>query len=56
MRNKYPGTCYRCSKKVEVGDGHFEKMPHTRNKWRVQHADCAIYHRNLKLIAASKGE
>lgn len=27
MRNKYPGTCYRCGKRVEAGQGHFEKIP-----------------------------
>jgi len=24
MRNKYKGTCYRCNKLVDVGEGHFE--------------------------------
>ena len=55
MRNKYPGTCYRCGKRVEVGDGHFErvgnehrkKWPNTGGeKWLTQHADCAIQFRN----------
>ena len=40
MRNKYPGICYRCGKNVEVGMGHFERVP--RGGWRVQHAECAI--------------
>lgn len=39
MRNRFPGTCYRCGLRVEAGDGHFEKRGHA---WRVQHADCAI--------------
>lgn len=42
MRNKYPGICYRCGRRVEVGDGHFERF---RGGWRTQHASCAIEHR-----------
>lgn len=45
MRNKYPGTCYRCGNPVAVGDGHFER--HGRG-WRTQHAACAIKHRNAE--------
>jgi len=33
MRNKYPGICYVCHKKVEKGEGHFERKDGT---WRVQ--------------------
>lgn len=44
MRNKFPGTCYRCGKTVEAGQGHFEKTPFTKF-WRVQHATCAITYR-----------
>jgi hypothetical protein len=39
MRNNFGGTCYRCQKWVEPGDGHFERF---RGGWRVQHAICAI--------------
>lgn len=39
MRNRFPGTCYRCGGHVAPGDGHFEKF---RLGWRVQHAKCAI--------------
>lgn len=42
MRNKFPGTCYRCGKLCEKGQGHFEKV---YRGWRVQHADCAIKYR-----------
>lgn len=42
MRNRYPGTCYRCGGRVEVGDGHFERF---RGGWRTQHATCAIQFR-----------
>lgn len=42
MRNRYPGTCYRCGERVEAGDGHFERF---RGGWRTQHAACAIEHR-----------
>jgi hypothetical protein len=52
MRNSYPGTCYRCNKIVKAGDGHFEFIPPKKrvglNKWRLQHADCAIIHRGTK--------
>ena len=39
MRNKYPGTCYRCGRHCGAGEGHFERY---RGGWRVQHAICAI--------------
>lgn len=42
MRNKYPGICYQCGKKVEVGDGHFQAH---KGGWRVHHASCAIKNR-----------
>lgn len=45
MRNKFPGICYRCGKRVEPGDGHFESGGRQKGmlgKWRVQHAQCAI--------------
>jgi len=48
MRNKYPGTCYRCGQTVGKGQGHFEKVKGTYNSWRVQHASCAIKHREKK--------
>lgn len=38
MRNKYPGTCYRCRKPVDVGEGFFERMKGIG--WRVQHVHC----------------
>lgn len=45
VRNKYEGYCYRCGKKVGVGEGHFERF---RGGWRTQHASCAIKHRKPK--------
>ena len=39
MRNRYPGTCYRCGEPVAAGEGHFER---NGRAWRTQHADCAI--------------
>jgi hypothetical protein len=39
MRNKFPGTCYRCGLPVAAGAGHFER---SGGGWRTQHADCAI--------------
>ena len=39
MRNKYPGVCYKCGKRVEVGEGHFERH---QGKWRVQHKEEAM--------------
>ena len=48
MRNKYPGICYRCGERVEVGQGHFEKI--IGGGWRVQHASCAIKYRGTKTV------
>lgn len=47
MRNAYPGICYRCGKRVEAGEGHFERIKGARYgfRWRVQHAECAIKYR-----------
>lgn len=42
MRNRHPGTCYRCGRRVEAGEGHFERF---KGGWRVQHANCAIEYR-----------
>lgn len=42
MRNRFPGPCYRCSKWVAKGEGHFERY---KRGWRLQHADCAIKYR-----------
>ena len=44
MRNRFPGTCYRCGKIVEAGAGHFVRF---QGSWRTQHADCAIEHRGI---------
>lgn len=38
MRNRYPGTCYRCGGHVAAGEGHFERFI---GRWRTQHASCA---------------
>ena len=51
MRNRYPGICYRCSQRVEAGDGHFERH---KGGWRTQHAECAIAYRGTP--NGSKGE
>lgn len=51
MRNQYPGSCYRCNKRVEAGAGHFERFG---NSWRLQHADCAIEHRGRPDIERQK--
>lgn len=52
MRNKYPGTCYRCGKIVQANAGHFELIPGKQRadarKWRFQHADCAIKFRGTQ--------
>lgn len=44
MRNRFPGTCYRCGERVEIGAGHFERF---QEGWRTQHAGCAIKHRGV---------
>jgi hypothetical protein len=49
VRNRFPGTCYRCDKLVPAGDGHFERY---RGGWRTQHADCAIRARAAKATEA----
>lgn len=50
MRNKFPGTCYRCGTRVEVGEGHFERLGRIRPVvWRTQHADCAIKYRGYQM-------
>jgi hypothetical protein len=46
VRNKYPGTCYRCNTLVKKGEGHFERY---QGAWRVQHATCAIKFKEEKL-------
>lgn len=63
MRNRYPGTCYRCGDLVAAGDGHFERF---NGGWRTQHATCAIAcrgvpdpernkHRQMKLERLAQG-
>ena len=47
MRNRYPGTCYRCGDIVAVNDGHFERVPGVG--WAVQHADCARAYRGTEV-------
>lgn len=42
MRNRYPGTCYRCGLWCPEGEGHFERRGH---EWLLQHARCAIMFR-----------
>ena len=51
MRNKYGGKCYRCSKYVNPGEGHFERHS---GSWRVQHAMCAIENRAKPTIKLRK--
>jgi len=48
MRNRFPGSCYRCHDNVEVGAGHFEKF---RHGWRLQHAECAVAYRGSGMSA-----
>lgn len=43
MRNRYPGTCYKCGCLVPTGYGFFERvspLEHGR-RWRVQCVKCA---------------
>lgn len=49
MRNKYPGTCYRCGKHTAKGEGHFERY---RGGWRVHCAPCARMNHKAKQIEA----
>ena len=48
MRNRFGGSCYRCGNYVEPNEGHFEALAiskNQKNKWRLQHASCAIKYR-----------
>lgn len=54
MRNRFPGICYRCGKRCEANDGHFERQKwrpryepraRPRSVWLIQHARCAIEYR-----------
>jgi len=57
-RNRHPGTCYVCGRRVEADTGHFERH---NGGWRVKHANvggfgrvtCEEARRNE--IEASKG-
>lgn len=52
MRNRYPGTCYRCGGNVPAGGGEIEYVSHMgvhwpqlagyRNVMLLQHDACAI--------------
>lgn len=53
MRNKYPGTCYRCNAHVAAGAGHFERH---KGGWRTQHADCAIKAKQAKAQAQAQAQ
>lgn len=46
MRNRFPGTYYRCGGHVAKGADHFERY---QGGWRTQHADCAIKAREERL-------
>ncbi len=48
MRNKFPGTCYRCGKTVEKQAGNFERY---KGGWRVIHAECVLEQRAEKEAA-----
>jgi hypothetical protein len=66
MRNKFPGQCYRCGKQVAAGAGHFERpstktleklgLVAVRNRWLIQHADCAIKYRGTNHAYWKKDE
>lgn len=53
MRNRYPGTCYYCGKRVEKGEGHFERC---RGHWRVIHAECVFKQRAEKARRKKEAE
>jgi hypothetical protein len=64
MRNRFPGTCYRCGERVEPNEGHFERVGNRQldklgesirgKKWLLQHANCAIVFRGTTQIAGGK--
>jgi hypothetical protein len=52
VRNRYPGTCYRCGKPVEKGAGHFERVPNSHPVlWRTLHVECVFDQRAEKQVA-----
>lgn len=53
MRNRYPGTCYYCGKRVEKGEGHFERC---HGHWRVIHAECVFKQRAEKARRKKEAE
>ena len=50
MRNKYQGNCYVCGKRVEAGQGHFERKKVGPIGWQVQ---CAEHPLEKKAAAGS---
>jgi hypothetical protein len=64
MRNRFPGTCYRCGEYVAAGDGHFERVGDRQldklgesirgKKWLLQHTKCAIEFRGTTQIAGGR--
>ena len=52
MRNRYPGTCYRCGERVEAGGGTVDYVSHVGATWPqlagyknimlIEHDACAI--------------
>lgn len=51
MRNKYPGVCYKCGEKVEVGAGHFER---SGGGWKTIHVNCVFKQRDEKQARQDK--
>jgi len=61
MRNRYPATCYRCGKIVDVGQGHFQRAQKNikvkfTSGWITQHAECAIKYRGTDHCFISNAE
>lgn len=58
MRNKYAGYCYKCGKRVERGEGYFERIYNNGygNKWRLKCISCVIDDRRNKSEKGNRGK
>ena len=41
-RNRHPGTCYQCGRRVDPDTGHFERH---NGGWRIKHANVSGFGR-----------
>ncbi len=61
MRNRYPGICCYCGKRVEANEGHFEHISKEEwypgcAKWKLIHSECVYKRRFEKYGVYNKWE